>query len=103
MTKLYITEFTREGTDDKGADVNAMLVAGYVDQTPLTVTGTTQQSAAFATGTTVVRLHAQVACSVSFGVSPTATTNMLRLGVDGTEYFQVPVGQAWKVAAILNP
>jgi hypothetical protein len=103
MTKLYITEFQREGMDDKGADVNAMSAAGMSDMTPLTVTGTTQQSAACAASTTVIRLHAQVACSVAIGPNPTATTNTLRLGVDGTEYFQVPAGQAWKVAAILNP
>ena len=102
MTKLYITEFAREGRDTMGEDVDAMAVAGLVEQTPITVSGVSQQSAAFASSTTVVRLHAQVAVSVAFGANPTATTSTMRIPLDGTEYFQVPQGQSFKVAVIAN-
>ena len=94
MAKLYVTEF-------REMNYGAPDVAALVDQTPVTFT-TSTQSAAFAANTTLVRLHTDGICSIAFGKNPTATTNNLRLTAGQTEYFAVPPGSSWKVAAVTN-
>lgn len=99
MSKLYVTEFV--GADEKANTVTpAARVAGATDQPPLTISGTSAQSAAFGTGGSLVRLHTDVICCVAFGTNPTATTSSMRMAADSTEYFAVPAGSAWKVAVI---
>lgn len=96
MTKLYITELKDFARDAGRAEAVAMLPS--LGTQALTLTGSTQQSAAFNAATRLVRLHAQVACHVAFGESPTATTNSMRLAEGQTEYFGVTPGH--KLAVI---
>jgi len=49
-----------------------------------------------------VRVHTDVICSIKFGTSPTATTSTARMVAGQTEYFAVPQGASYKVAAISN-
>jgi hypothetical protein len=98
MAKLYITEYT--GTITPAApDIVAEPAA--VDQTPVTYS-TSTQSAAFGSTTSIVRLHTDSICSVAFGTNPTATTSNRRMAANQTEYFIVPTGLAYKVAAVTN-
>lgn len=99
MAKLYITEFNKTARVD-------MNTTDYpeepgTDQTPVTFT-TTTQSVAFAKGTKLVRIHTDSICSIAFGTDPTATTGSRRLIAGQTEYFAVPPGQSYKVAAVTN-
>lgn len=98
MTKIYISEFSRMALDAGLATPPAAQMPAQVHQTPITVSGSSQQSAAFAAGTSFVRLHAQVACHVVVGTNPTATTNSMRLAEGQTEYFGVTPGH--KLAVI---
>jgi hypothetical protein len=94
MAKLYVTEF-------REANFGSPDVSAIVDQTPVTYS-TSTQSAAFNAATSLVRVHTDSICSISFGKNPTATTNTMRLAAGQTEYFAVPPGSGWKVAAITN-
>jgi hypothetical protein len=99
MAKVYVTEFV--GADEKtNVLVPAPKASGFVQQTPITLSGTSAQSAAFAAGTSLVRVHTDATCSVEFGSNPTATTNHLRMAADQTEYFAVVPGT--KIAVISN-
>jgi len=98
MGKLYITEYSNT---IKTAWSDIALEPAIVDQTPVTY-GATTQSAAFNNTTGIVRLHTDSICSINFGTNPTATTNNRRMNANTTEYFCVPVGAGYKVAAITN-
>lgn len=101
MSKLYVTEFANSIRLAGNDNVNAVSVPVNVDQTPVTYT-TSTQSAAFASNTSMIRLHTDGICSVAFGTNPTATANNFRMNANTTEYFAVPTGAAYKVAAITN-
>lgn len=100
MALLYITEFSDLPLTDTGIPDFAM-TPPVVDQTPVTVSGTSATSAAFNAITRFVRLESDVVCSVAFGANPTATTSNARLAANGAgEYFGVVAGA--KVAVIAN-
>ena len=99
MATLYVTEFS---------DVNIAQgnIAQVVEQPVVaeqTVTYTTStQSTAFNARTKYVRIHTDAICSILFGTNPTATTSKMRMVAGQTEYFAVPVGASYKVAAVTN-
>lgn len=101
MAKLYVTEFSDMGQTVRGSAPIAAINSTTTDQTPVTYT-TSTQSAAFASTTVMVRLHTDSICSIAFGTNPTATTNNFRMAADQVEYFAIPPGQSYKVAAITN-
>jgi hypothetical protein len=69
-------------------------------QTALTATGTSQQSAAFASNTRIVGVQSDEAVYVAFAANPTATTNDYRLQAGTEQFFDLfpYAGQNWKVA-----
>lgn len=94
MSTLYITEYnSTKGILPAEPEVTSQTV---------TVSGTTAQSAAFNTATNLVRITCDGICSVLFGTNPTATTAKRRMIAGQSEYFSVPQGQSYKVAAITN-
>jgi hypothetical protein len=99
MGILHVTEFSEQHVH--GGRQVAQINSGTVDQTPVTFT-TTTASAAFAAGTVMVRIHTNAICSIAFGTAPSATTSNFRMAADQTEYFGVPLGAAYKVAAVSN-
>jgi len=98
MANLYVSEFS--------------LAGGYVQPQSLAnqptlndqvvVFTTSTQSTAFKNNTNIVRIHTDGICSILFGVNPTATTTNARMVAGATEYFLIPMGQAFKVAAVTN-
>lgn len=99
MTKLYISEFSKIASDANG---NVLHFPGVPDvvQSPVTYSGTSAASAAFASTTSVVRVHVDSICCIVFGTNPTATTSHQRMVAGQTEYFAVTPGSAMKIAAI---
>lgn len=71
---------------------------GVTSQSALTATGTSAQSAAVNASTSIVLIQSDETVYVSFGTNPTATTNDYRIQAGGEQYFDVPLGQSWKVA-----
>jgi len=67
-------------------------------QSAITATGTSAQSSAVNAATSVVLVQSDEAVYVLLGTNPTATTNDYRLQAGGEQYFDVQVGQSWKVA-----
>ena len=72
-----------------------------VDQTPITVTGTSAQSAVFSDGTKMIRAWCDTQSAMAVGSNPTATTNNMPLSAGLAEYFNVTPGQ--RAAFILRP
>lgn len=99
MASLYITEYGRMQLDGVERLAPVPLTPALVTQ-KLTIGATSVQSAAFNAQTTLVRLHTDAICSVSFGANPTATAANSRLSAESTEYFGVVAGQI--VAVITN-
>ena len=99
MATLFITGFAQEGIDALGRVVPAVRQPPVAEQT-VTIGASSAQSAALNDNTTIVRLHTDSACHVSFGSNPTATTSNMRMGAGQTEYFIVPAGSSLKVAVI---
>lgn len=85
IATLYIAEY---------ADVRGSTpVEPALATQPVTVGGTSTQSAAFNANTRFVRLHTDAACFVLFGANPTAVTGASpRLAAGATEYFHVDRG-----------
>ena len=103
MATLYITEFACQGRD----------LAGYINQNggaqqpPLAeqtvaIGASSAASAAFNAKTTIVRVHADSICSISFGAAPTAAATNARMAAGQTEYFCVPANSGLKIAVITN-
>lgn len=96
MATLNVTEF-QDGAV-LGSKVQAAGVGSKISQN-VTFT-TTTQSSAFAETTTLVRVIADAACYVDFGTNPTAAAGDIYLPANTAEYFGVPKGAAYKVAAV---
>jgi len=70
------------------------------EQTVALTAASTQTAAAVKNNTMYVRLFTDTACGIELGTNPTVTANSPRMAANSTEYFAVPQGQAYKVAAI---
>lgn len=93
---LYIEEFAVR----QSFGWQAAQTPGVVSQT-VAIGGSSAQSAAFNSQTTLIRVHSDVVCSVEIGGSnPTATTSSMRFAANQTEYFIVHPGD--KLAVITN-
>lgn len=101
LMKLYISEYdnTTE-TRERGWTVAAPKEPALVVQTPVAISGTSAQSAAFNQYTRFVMVHADVICSIRFGEDPTATIDDARMVADETRFFGVRPGD--RIAVISN-
>lgn len=98
MPTLYIAEFTNPPIED--GEMVQVAKAPTIAEDTVTIAGTSAASAAFNAKTEMVRLHTDTACHIQFGTSPTATTSLMKMAADTTEYFSVPKGASYKVAVI---
>lgn len=98
---LYISEFSVPTNTVNLQQIGVAPQPSINDQT-VTVGASSTQSTAFKNNTNLVRLNNDSggACNVAFGTNPTATATNARIGANSAEYFTVPQGQAFKVAAI---
>lgn len=102
MSFLYVTEYADFPVDGNGQTEDRAIAPQIAEQAVVN-TGASTQSAFFNAATRFVRLATDSICSFSFGTNPTATVASARLPANGgSEYFVVPKGGAYKVAAILN-
>lgn len=97
MALLDITEYSELAVTRRGNPVMSGQEPSLVQQ-QVSVGAGSVQSAAFNESTEFVRIHSDVACRITFGASPTATTQSMRLSAGGTEFFGVQPGH--KVAVI---
>lgn len=99
MAKLFVSEYRGQARDVVGNPVPTGDEPALAEQTvTFTATGSVQ-SAAFNQLTTFVRIHADTACYIKFGASPTASGNTKKMAANSTEWFGI--GQSGlKVAAI---
>jgi len=104
MTKLYVAEFAEVEIGPAGR-VGQFAAQPTLAEQVVDYTAGSAQSSPFNTNTRFVRLHTDAICSVVFGTTTptlTAATTNARMAANQTEYFGVPKGQAFKVAAITN-
>lgn len=107
MAKTYITEFAQGAKQWDGPSIaapqdNGLVADGgsTIEQTPITNSGASQQSAAFAGGTRLIRLTSDGIISYLIGTDPTVTVNHRRLPAGAIEYIGVKPGH--KIAIITN-
>lgn len=101
MAVLYITEYADAAHGASTDSITATAEPANAEQTVAIAAGSAQ-SAAFKNNTRLVRLNADVACSVEFGTNPTATATTARLSAGIDRIVGVPMGAAFKVAVITN-
>lgn len=99
-SRLFVTEYDQSAVA-QGWPVLIAQEIGH-DQAVVDFSGGAAQSAAFKTGTMMVRLVADSQCSILFGTNPTATTANKLLPALVPEYFAVEAGQNLKVSAVSN-
>lgn len=63
-----------------------------------TITATPQQSSAFAAGTTLLRICADIDVRYALGTNPTAGAGSTLLPADVVEIVGVPKGASWKIS-----
>lgn len=98
MAVVYIAEFA--GTyADHGRGGSAAFAPPVAEQT-IAIGGASAPSAAFNTGTTLIRVHTDAICSIKIGTAPTASATTSRLAAGQTEYYAVRPGD--KIAVITN-
>lgn len=90
MAGCLITEFARQGEDDRGND---MPIAGREVTTQAVTYTSSTQSAAFNGATRMVRVIADADVYLAFGANPTATATAIRLPANAVEYFAVKPGE----------
>jgi hypothetical protein len=98
---LFLTEY-RDAARDTGSNFIAAGLEPAVNDTSVTASGTTAQSAAFNAQTSFVMVHAQEAVCLAWGTNPTATTAKQRMAAGETRFYGIPAGQGFKVAYILG-
>jgi hypothetical protein len=69
-----------------------------VAQAAITASATPASSSAFDARTSIVCVQSDEAVYISFGASPTATTNDYRIQAAGEQFFEVQPGQSWMVS-----
>jgi hypothetical protein len=72
--------------------------AALTVQTPITASGTSQQSAAFNVSTNMIAVQSDEAVHVARAANPTATTSNYKITAGSTQFFTVTPGE--KVAII---
>jgi hypothetical protein len=98
MATLYVTEFSKAGTNPNGTTQIAVMPP-LAEQIVVVGAGSLS-SAAFNAATTLIRVATDASCSIAIGTSPAATTSKLRLAANTVEYFGVSAGD--KIAVIAN-
>lgn len=100
MSKFYCREFASMAkVQASKEDIAAPLEPG-VDQAALTLSGSSQQSAAFAEASRFIGITADGIFSYKIGDSPTVTTDMMRVTAGQILYLGIVPGQ--KIAVISN-
>lgn len=79
------------------ADLDALIA----DQTPVTTSGSSAQSAAFSGDTKMIQISCDTQSAMAYGSNPTATTSNMTIPAGAFIYFKVTGGK--KVAFILRP
>ena len=111
MSTTYITEFGDAAKNFAGVPIAAIqdnglaadegpTVGQTVEQTPLTNSGSSQQSAGFAPTTRIIRLTSDGIISYVIGWNPVVSTTNRRLPAGAIEYIGVVPGQ--RLAIITN-
>lgn len=101
MSLLYVTEYSGVGFTQVGGAYTAVPIEPPLAEYKVDFSGGVASSTTFNTRTILVRLHSDAICSVSFGLTPTATTSMGRMAASQTEYHGVPQA-SFKVSVIAN-
>lgn len=97
MAVAYISEFAALANVD---GCNIAMMPPLAQQT--VAIGAETDSSAFNASTRFIRVHVDAVCSIAIGLTPTATTSMLRMSADSTEYFAVPLNAGYKISVITN-
>lgn len=97
MANMYIEEFANVARDNDGQIIPVGRMPSLTSQKVAYTTSSA--SAAFQTGTTLVRITCDAEAWLSFGANPTATVSSMNMQASTPEYFGVKADGTLKVAA----
>lgn len=98
---LFITEFSNNGTNERGGLNPIAMTPSLADQT-VAITSASVQSDLFNARCAMVRVLADVNCNIKFGTNPIATANTMPLAAGIAEYLGVPANGTLKIAVIVR-
>ena len=102
MANFRIIEFSRiasaAGIGHAQESAQIPMYPPVATQSPISISGTSQQSAAINASTRFVLIETDGACHFAVGENPTATTNNERMAADASRYIGVTPGH--KIAVI---
>lgn len=99
MSTMYISEYADVGR------LGGVLPFGSEPSTDqvVTFTATHGESTVLKNNTSLVRVQVDGIASILFGTAPVAVANTnKRMTAGQTEYFAVPMGQAYKISAVTS-
>jgi len=100
VAACYINEYASIGAGGPGHPyAQAPKEPALVRQNPVGISGSPTASAAFSSGTNMIRVNVDSTCSILIGPSPVASTNFGRMQAGQTEYFCVQAGHALSVVS----
>src|SRR5688500_3558794 len=79
MSTVWIEEYSALGTDQHGRTISAPSAPSLVANQAITLSGSSQQSAAFNAATQYIRIHSDAACNYAVGSNPTASSSTSHL------------------------
>jgi hypothetical protein len=101
MGTFTVIEYNGAGVQVGGQVVPVPMEPALVEQTAITTSGTSQQSAAFNAATELVCVQTTSIVRYKFGTNPTASATVSsRLPAGQEKTHAVPKGQSFKVAVI---
>lgn len=105
MADLFITEYVDVPTYF-GAQILSVGVEPALAEQAVTIGAGSAQSAELNGKTRFVRLHAEAACAIAFGASPTAVATLHRMPAGAVEFYGVnpkdDTGNGIKIAVIMD-
>jgi hypothetical protein len=99
VATAYITEY-RDNMNFNNLSIPKWSGGGVTEQTPVAVSGTSAQSAAFDPKTRYIQFTCDVIFSWTIGSNPTSTTSKMRFPADTIFFIGVQPGD--KIAFITN-
>lgn len=97
MATISIAEYDKYGSGS-GTSLYMLQEPPIVEQTALSISTSSAQSAAFGTGTKMIRICSDTACRYLVGTNPTATANSMYM--DAGQVMELGVTPGHKIAAI---
>lgn len=102
MASLYIRYYGSLARDANGTSMPAVDESTALGNEIITIGASSAEGASVPSGARIAMLHSEAACHYTFGISPTATGNSMRMPADLTLIVGVRSGPSDKKFAVIQ-